>query len=77
MTKPVVSTLDQEKALEALAARVRERPLPPRLKVEGDAIVLKLEDDVIGAFKIMETLGSVDVNFQNGLINVSELRFAS
>ena len=69
VAKKSIPTPEQRKsAIEALLARRRERPRPPTLKVENDAITLNHEDDMIVAFKLMETLGSADANFQNGMI---------
>ena len=69
VAKEFVPTPEQEDAAKAVTARLRSKAPAPVLKVEGNSIKLECPDEIIGAFQLMETLGTTDVKFQNGLLS--------
>ncbi len=38
-------------------------------RLKGKSIVIELPDEIVGAFRLMEALGTADIYFQNGLIS--------
>jgi len=64
-----VPTPEQEEAAKAVAARLRGKTPAPVLKVKDGSIVIESPDEITGACRLMEALGTADKNFQYGLIS--------
>ncbi len=69
VAKEFVPTPEQKEAAKAIAARLRVKAPTPVLKIKGKSIEIEGPDEIIGAFRLMEALGTADVLFQNGLIS--------
>ncbi len=72
VTKPYEPTPEERVVVEAMAARITELPVTPRVKVsekEGVAQILPDHPDfAIGHILLMEALGTVELDFLNGLL---------
>jgi len=62
-------TPEQEAAAKAVRARLRGKPSAPNLKIKDGTIKIESSDEIVGALRLMEALGTADLNFQNGLIS--------
>ncbi len=72
VTKPYEQTPEERVAVAAMAARIKELPPTPRVKVSENKGVAKLLPDhpdfAVGHILLMEAVGTVDLDFLNGLL---------
>ena len=72
VTKPYESMPKERVAVEAMADRRKELPGAPRVKVSKTGGMAKIELDhpdlAVGHVLLMEALGTVELDFLNGLL---------
>jgi hypothetical protein len=72
VTKPYEPTPEERVAVAAMAARTTDLPVTPRVKVsENEGVAQFLPDHpdfAVGHILLMEALGTVDLDFLNGLL---------
>ena len=72
VAKPYEQTPEEQVAIQAMAARIKELPVAPRVKVSKTGGMARFEldhpDDVVGHILLMEALGTTEMDFLNGLL---------
>ncbi len=72
VAKPYEQTPEERVAVKAMAARKKELPVAPRVKVseKGGVAQLSLDhpDFAVGHILLMEALGTAELDFLNGLL---------
>ncbi len=72
VTKPYEPTPQERVAVEAMAARIKNLPVAPRVKVSKKGGVAQFSPDhpdiAVGHLLLMKAIGTVDLDFLNGLL---------